>query len=383
MRVARFLAWSAGVAGAVAVLAVAITIIYGFVAYTPKKPGWVGVADKTLWDWLDLLIIPFVIAVVVSLVGYFFTRSENRVALAVSEKRSQDETLQTYLNQIGERLLDTEQPLRELKEEAELLTLARAQTWTVLKRLDASHNRSLLTFLRSSQLVHVLLRSDLGDADLSGADLRDTDLSSTNLSRIILRSANLKGADLSNVNFRDADLRNADLSSADFTRATLHNADLSGADLSGADLTRAVLHNADLTRATLRNANLLWASLRSINLSDADLTYARLNRADLHGVNLSRGSLFSLRPTRNVRLRRAMLSNADLRNADLSGARLRCVDLFFADLSGVDLSNAKIDERQLAWAKSLKGATMPDGQKYEDWLKSKGRGEDGENSGPS
>jgi hypothetical protein len=34
-------------------------------------------------------------------------------------------------------------------------------------------------------------------------------------------------------------------------------------------------------------------------------------------------------------------------------------------------------------AKSLKGATMPNGQKYEDWLKSKGRGEDGENNGPS
>jgi len=32
---------------------------------------------------------------------------------------------------------------------------------------------------------------------------------------------------------------------------------------------------------------------------------------------------------------------------------------------------------------SLNGATMPDGQKYEDWLKSKDRGEEGENSGPS
>ena len=35
-------------------------------------------------------------------------------------------------------------------------------------------------------------------------------------------------------------------------------------------------------------------------------------------------------------------------------------------------------ERQAA---SLEGAIMPNGQKYEDWLKSKGRGEDGENSG--
>jgi len=32
---------------------------------------------------------------------------------------------------------------------------------------------------------------------------------------------------------------------------------------------------------------------------------------------------------------------------------------------------------------SLEGTTMPDGQKYEDWLKSRGRGQDGETSGPS
>jgi hypothetical protein len=37
-------------------------------------------------------------------------------------------------------------------------------------------------------------------------------------------------------------------------------------------------------------------------------------------------------------------------------------------------------ERQ---AKSLEGATMPNGQKYEEWLKDKeGSGEDAENSGP-
>jgi hypothetical protein len=35
-------------------------------------------------------------------------------------------------------------------------------------------------------------------------------------------------------------------------------------------------------------------------------------------------------------------------------------------------------------AKSLEGATMPNGQKYEDWLKDKqGSGKDGENNFPS
>jgi transposase len=40
-------------------------------------------------------------------------------------------------------------------------------------------------------------------------------------------------------------------------------------------------------------------------------------------------------------------------------------------------------EEQLTAAASLEGASMPNGQKYEGWLKSKGRGEDGANGSPS
>jgi hypothetical protein len=48
------------------------------------------------------------------------------------------------------------------------------------------------------------------------------------------------------------------------------------------------------------------------------------------------------------------------------------------------LAGVKISEEQLMACQSLKGATMPNGQKYEEWLKGKeGCGEDGENSGPS
>jgi hypothetical protein len=52
-----------------------------------------------------------------------------------------------------------------------------------------------------------------------------------------------------------------------------------------------------------------------------------------------------------------------------------------ADLTGANLPNAvgvgcQVTEK----AESLEGATMPDGQTYEEWLKSKGRRE---NDGPS
>jgi len=66
----------------------------------------------------------------------------------------------------------------------------------------------------------------------------------------------------------------------------------------------------------------------------------------------------------------------DLDDADLSGA----------DLSGANLSRAEgiTNEELDQQAASLEGATMPNGQKYEEWLKDKkAQGKDGKNEGSS
>jgi hypothetical protein len=79
---------------------------------------------KTLWDWLGLLLIPLVLAIG----GYFLTRSENRYALQLQQRReeearkieeqrileareiekarTQDAALQAYLDQMTQLLLD-------------------------------------------------------------------------------------------------------------------------------------------------------------------------------------------------------------------------------------------------------------------------------------
>src|SRR5215217_6056903 len=138
-------------------------------------------------------------------------------------------------------------------------------------------------------------------------------------------------------------LRGSTLSHAKLSGAHLANADLGDADLSGADLV------ADLSNADLSGASLLGADLRDANLLGADLRDANLIGADL--------------------------SRADLSEANLNGA-----DLENANLSGADgITNAELEQQTV----SLEGADMPNGQKYEDWLKSGLREEDGKNDGSS
>jgi uncharacterized protein YjbI with pentapeptide repeats len=123
---------------------------------------------------------------------------------------------------------------------------------------------------------------------------------------------------------------------------------------------------------------------------------AYVNRASLHDA-LS-GPDAALGPDYAVGA--ADLSEADLSVTDLTGVNLRQAALGDADLSEADLSEANLENArqvtndQLAEAYSLEGATMPDGQTlksgdnptgstFNEWLKSKGRGKSGQNSGPS
>jgi hypothetical protein len=133
-------------------------------------------------------------------------------------------------------------------------------------------------------------------------------------------------------------------------------------DLRGANLEGANLYGANLEGAYLR------ADLRGANLPRAVLLGAVLEGADLRGANLE-----------GADLREAIL-RADLRGAVLEGTILYGADLRGANLGAADLEGARVDDDQLADARTLQGATMPDGQKYEDWLKHKeGSGKDVEN----
>ena len=103
------------------------------------------------------------------------------------------------------------------------------------------------------------------------------------------------------------------------------------------------LYDARLIQGNTSPVSLSGADLTDINLSDVDLSRANLSGADLHN---------------------SALDATDLSDALLSEANLD-------DATGI--TNEELEQQ----AETLEGATMPDGQKYEEWLKSKDRGEDG------
>jgi uncharacterized protein YjbI with pentapeptide repeats len=324
-------------------------------------PRWTGFRGKTVWDWMDLFIVPLALVVI----GLVFTmlqdarlqeienqraqqaqKIEDQRAEAereLAEQRAQDEALQAYLDQMSQLML--ERKLLEAEPGDPVHTLAQARTSTAILSLDAEHNESVTRFLINSGLA---VKSDP---------------SPRLLTEIALENATLSHAHLPNAGLSDADLSDADLSGAD-----LSGADLSGAELPHADLSEAVLGEADLSDAILSGANLSPANLSGADFSRANLSDADLSPAILSGADFSRAWLVGTN-----------LSKTSLDEADLSEAVLRGANLEGANLKGANLSHAYVSEEQLAAARSLAGATMPNGQKYEDWVK--GRGE--ENSGSS
>ncbi len=296
----------------------------------PKQEYYRG---KTLWDLLDLLIIPLVLA----LGAFGLNQSARKVELEISKNRDEIErqgrkeqenetALQNYLDKMSELIL--ERGLTKSLPDDPIRDVARSRTLTVLRVLDGSRKGLLLSFLYESELINkssTLI--DLRGADLSGADLRKANLYNANLSEIVFRGANLEQAILEGAN-----LSNANLESANLCKASLRWANLSEANLISANLHQATVVSANFDLANLSNATFTSASIIQCKFSDANL-----NKVNLSSSNLSGTSFFG----------------ADLTSAKLISAQLIDTNLLWADLTETDLTGAIVTKEQLKRARSL------------------------------
>lgn len=254
----------------VAVIVVATPFVLAVIGLVTQGswPEWTGFGEysftvsddelfqrgKTLWDVLELLIVPIILAVG----ALFFNQQARQNEEKIAEDHNREEALQKYLDKMTELLIDED--LRQSPEGSECRSVARSRTLTTLRTLDGTRKGLLLRFLYESKLL------DKGKAIIR---LKDVDLSGADLGFAHLNEADLYGADLYRADLSGAHLNRADLRKADLSEANLLLADLSDANLAEAILDKADLSGAHLNGADLRMADLSGVDLRFVHLSEA------------------------------------------------------------------------------------------------------------------
>ena len=114
---------------------------------------------KTLWDWMQLLFIPVVLAVA----GFWFNHRERKAAelrdenerknadrhnqteREIAQDNQHEAVLQEYIDKMSELLLH--EKLRESQPGDEVRTIARVRTLSVLSRLNSNRKRTVFNFL--------------------------------------------------------------------------------------------------------------------------------------------------------------------------------------------------------------------------------------------
>ena len=239
-----------------------VTIFY--LATMQNPPSWTGFGQriiaekispsKTLWDWLDLLIIP----VAVGLLGWSFAQIEKVKTQKREEERAQKEILKSFFESMTNLIIVHN---LQASPTQQTLAIARAIVNTAFNNMNGQ---------RKGQVLQFLYESDLIDYDpkllLLGVNLQNAILD-----EIVLGKSEIKGAFFNKASIQRANLKGANLIGCDFSLANFSHSLLEGANLSYTNLSKSKLKNMDL-----RSVNFEGANLNGANLKGSKISYAQL-----------------------------------------------------------------------------------------------------------
>lgn len=225
--------------------------------------------SKTLWDWMNLLIVPFVLAIG----GILYSRVEKQIEQNRNDENIQETVLSTYLERISSLLLENNLGDEDIHTPARDVALG----WTmmVMPRLNGRRKGVALQFLYGSNLLNkenpILT---LGDVNLDGISLNAW------LEGIYLNGASMKNADLEGCYLWGSDLSATYLEGANLEKANLGEINLENAFLEGANL-KTFSISGNLKGVRLKNADLRGTDLSCVDLSEADLEGAKVTQEQL------------------------------------------------------------------------------------------------------
>ena len=239
----------------------------GFGPYVTQRNNTTYIREfKTLWDLLELFIVPAILAIGLYLLNQSARRNEQRIAKdnreedrQIAEDNRNQATLEAYFDKMTQLILE-ENLAKDAewndvdKEKLELVhTIAITRTLSVLRSVDGPRIRAVFQFLDDAQLDHIIdqiIKDKLVEIDWTNRNLTGLHLP---------KNTNLVAAKLQGVDLMRANLTEVYLIGANLIEANLAWANLTGAYLEGANLT-----GANLQESLLLEANLQWADLQGV-----------------------------------------------------------------------------------------------------------------------
>jgi hypothetical protein len=236
---------------------------------------WSGFQKKSFWDWLQLLIVPLMLAFGTLYLNYASETRDKQIA----EDGKQQELLKDYFSKMQTLIVETtkskdSQPkIVETKKSVEttkskdsqpnpdgapllpeFIPIAEALTFAVLDQLDGKRKGKVITYLADSKLIT--------------ANIKDKDPKPV----IDLKNANLKEIEIDNLDMNgqliDKDtIQGVIIRGADMTNAKLEKVYLTYSDLTGSDLSNATLTTVDLTGAKMESVKLIKTDIKDITIS--------------------------------------------------------------------------------------------------------------------
>jgi len=252
---------------AITILTIFFIIFILYFAIIPQPPVWTGFGEslkdetkesaKTLWDWLDLLIIPSVIG----LLGWLYSQAEKAKTKKNEEERFENESFESFLETMTNLIIE-----HRLHDEPsqQTLAIARARINVAFNNLNGARKGQVLQFLYESNLIDINPKINIIGANLKNAVLDE----------IVLGGSEIRGAHFKNATIQNANLNGAVLIGCDFTQANFSNSIVNDLDLSYTNLTKAKLKNMDLTSVNFEGATLTGADFRG----------SKIRRAQLDGI---------------------------------------------------------------------------------------------------
>jgi uncharacterized protein YjbI with pentapeptide repeats len=299
---------------------------------------------KTLWDWMQLLVIPSVLAIGAVLLNLANSRTEQKIAEKrylndqnIAQDNQREMLLQSYLDRMTELLL--KENLRKSLADEEVRKIARVRTLTVMRQLDTRRKNYVLSFLRDASLVANeknesivdLSSADWSGENLEGVDLSNLDLTGSNFSKANLVRADLRKSKLENANLKGANLESANLWGISFRHVRIENTSFISAILYDADFSKKMISNCDFSQAHLchwgpGSAKFGQNHFKNINFSGATLKIARFTNCDFEDVDFSK---------------------ADLCNAHFEGCSLKNVIFEDSDIKEAKFENVKLENTKV------------------------------------